>query len=172
MTIILGLVITLVCLLGGTSQSPADTVKRLLDSPQFAAASAFFEKDHDRFVRELITLTEIAAPPFKEKRRAEAVLALLRQQQLAEVEMDAEGNVMALRKGSGTGEMVAVLAHMDTVFPEGTHVKVRRSGDTLSAPGVGDNTRGVAPEILRDARATRLIRRRQTVDELLALEEV
>ena len=40
--------------------------------------------------------------------------------------------------------MLAVLAHLDTVFPEGTDVKVKRAGDRLSAPGVGDNTRGVA----------------------------
>jgi diaminopimelate decarboxylase len=34
------------------------------------------------------------------------------------------------------------------------------------------NTRGMAPEILLDGASTRLIRRRQTVAELLALEEI
>ena len=158
-----------VCVSATGPQTPADAVKRIIDSPEFAAASAFFEKDHDRFVRELITLTEIPSPPFKEKRRAEAVLEMLRQLKLADVEMDAEGNVMGVWKGtrnsrlgaggsglggegSGLGAggsgldsgIVAVVAHMDTVFPEGTDVKVKRVGDRLSAPGVGDNTRGVA----------------------------
>ena len=35
-------------------------------------------------------------------------------------------------------------AHLDTVFPEGTDVKVRREGTKLFAPGVGDDTRGLA----------------------------
>jgi acetylornithine deacetylase/succinyl-diaminopimelate desuccinylase-like protein len=58
--------------------------------------------------------------------------------------MDQEGNVMGLRKGTGGGGIVAVVAHLDTVFPEGTDVKVKRAGTKLSAPGVGDNTRGAA----------------------------
>lgn len=126
------------------AQAPDATVRRIIDSPQFKTATAFLEKDHDRFVRELITLTEIPAPPFKEKQRAEAVLAMLRQLELSDVEIDPEGNVMGVWKGVGGGPMVAVLAHLDTVFPEGTSVKVKRDGDRLSAPGVGDDTRGVA----------------------------
>jgi acetylornithine deacetylase/succinyl-diaminopimelate desuccinylase-like protein len=59
------------------------------------------------------------------------------------VETDPEGNVMALRKGAGKGLLV-VNAHLDTVFPDGTNVKVKRQGTRLSAPGVGDDTRGLA----------------------------
>lgn len=134
------------------AQAPEANVRRIIDSPQFKTATAFLEKDHDRFVRELITLTEIPAPPFKEKQRAEAVLALLREHAVSDVEMDGAGNVMGVWKGSGLGAggsgsegrpMVAVLAHIDTVFPEGTDVKVKRAGNQLNAPGVGDNTRGV-----------------------------
>ena len=144
------------------AQAADANVRRIIDSPQFKTATAFLEKDHDRFVRELITLTEIPAPPFKEKARAEAVLALLREHGLADVEMDEAGNVLGLWRGAGgsglgargsqtgvqesggTRPMVAVLTHIDTVFPEGTDVKVKRAGDQLNAPGVGDNTRGVA----------------------------
>ncbi len=126
------------------SQTADTAVRRIVASPQFKAAVAFLAEDHDRFVRELIALTEIPAPPFKEKRRAEAFLAMLRQHNLSDVEMDPEGNVMGLWKGAGGGPVLAVAAHLDTVFPEGTDVKVRRDGDRLSAPGVGDNTRGAA----------------------------
>ena len=142
------------------AQAADANARRIIDSPQFKTATAFLEKDHDRFVRELITLTEIPAPPFKEKARAEAVLALLREHGLADVEMDEAGNVLGLwrgTRGSGLGArgsgvqesglsrpMVAVVTHLDTVFPEGTDVKVKRAGDQLNAPGVGDNTRGVA----------------------------
>ena len=107
------------------------------------AARTFIQADQDRFVRELVTLTEIPAPPFKEQARAAAFANLLRQSGLADVETDAEGNVMALRKGAGRGLLV-VNAHLDTVFPEGTNVKVKRQGTRLSAPGVGDDTRGLA----------------------------
>jgi acetylornithine deacetylase/succinyl-diaminopimelate desuccinylase-like protein len=107
------------------------------------AARAFIQSDQDRFVRELITLTEIPSPPFKEQARAAAFATLLRQSGLADVETDPEGNVMALRKGAGKGLLV-VNAHLDTVFPEGTNVTVKRQGTRLSAPGVGDDTRGLA----------------------------
>jgi acetylornithine deacetylase/succinyl-diaminopimelate desuccinylase-like protein len=107
------------------------------------AATAFIRSDQDRFVKELTTLTEIPSPPFKEQARAAAFAGLLRQSGLAGVETDPEGNVMALRKGAGKGLLV-VNAHLDTVFPEGTDVRVKRQGTRLSAPGVGDDTRGLA----------------------------
>src|ERR1044071_4181291 len=61
-----------------------------------------------------------------------------------DVERDAEGNVMGIRKGTGGGPLVAIAAHLDTVFPEGTDVHVKRQGTRLSAPGVGDDTRSLA----------------------------
>ena len=71
---------------------------------------------------------------------------MLRAEGLAEVEIDGAGNASGVRRGAGAagGPMVAVLAHLDTVFPEGTDVKVKREGTRFSAPGVGDNTRGAA----------------------------
>jgi acetylornithine deacetylase/succinyl-diaminopimelate desuccinylase-like protein len=125
------------------AQAPDPAVQALLASPEFAAAKAFVQSDQDRFVRELVTLTEIPSPPFKEQARAAAFANMLRESGMPDVETDPEGNVMALRKGSGKGLLV-VNAHLDTVFPEGTNVKVRRQGTRLSAPGVGDDTRGLA----------------------------
>ena len=126
------------------AQAPQPAVEALINQPIFKSVTGFLEKDHDRFVRELITLTEIPAPPFKEKARGQAILGMMKQLELSDVEMDAEGNVMGVRRGSGGNQMLAVLAHMDTVFPEGTDVKVTRDGDRLMAPGIGDDTRGVA----------------------------
>jgi acetylornithine deacetylase/succinyl-diaminopimelate desuccinylase-like protein len=123
---------------------PAAAVSGLLADQRFQQARAFIKADHERFVRELVTLTEIPAPPFKEERRARAYLELLKVHGLSDVEMDQEGNVMGVRKGSGGAPMLAVLAHLDTVFPEGTDVKVKREGTRLMAPGVGDDTRGLA----------------------------
>jgi tripeptide aminopeptidase len=127
-----------------SAQTPDAAVKRFMASAEFKQATTFIEGDYDRFVRELVTLTEIPAPPFKEAARATAYLGMLRESGLAEVEMDAEGNVMGIRRGTAPGPMLAVVAHLDTVFPEGTRVKVRREGTRFMAPGIGDNTRGAA----------------------------
>lgn len=145
-------------------------VKQILESPQFKEATAFIQKDHDRFVKELIQLTEIPAPPFKEEARAKVYLEMLRASGLSDVEMDAEGNVMGLRKGTGGGNIVAVVAHLDTVFPEGTDVTVKREGTKLSAPGVGDNTRGAAVmlALIRAMNAAQF----QTVDDILFVGNV
>jgi tripeptide aminopeptidase len=125
------------------AQASDPGVRRIIDSPEFKQAATFIDSDYDRFVRELITLTEIPSPPFKEQQRARVYLEMLRQQGLADVEMDPEGNVMGVRRGAG-GPMLAVVAHLDTVFPEGTDVKVKRDGTKLMAPGIGDDTRGLA----------------------------
>ncbi|MCJ8141168.1 M20/M25/M40 family metallo-hydrolase [Falsirhodobacter halotolerans] len=119
-------------------------VADILAHPSFATATEALRRDHDRFVEEIVTLTEIPAPPFKEERRAQAYLEMLRAHGLEECTQDAEGNVMGLRRGRGNGSVVVVSAHLDTVFPEGTDVTVRREGTKLFAPGIGDDTRGLA----------------------------
>ena len=118
--------------------------QQLTASPQFKAAVAAFERDYDRYVADLIKLTEIPAPPFGEKIRGEAYAKMLADAGLPNVETDAIGNVLALRRGRGPGPLLAVAAHLDTVFPEGTDVKVKRRGTRLSAPGIGDDTRALA----------------------------
>ena len=127
-----------------SSERPDQIVSGILDSLKFKAARTYIEDDHDRIVREIIRLTEIPAPPFKEGQRARAYMDMLEQGGLVNVEMDEEGNVMGVRKGRGGGGMVAVAAHLDTVFPPGTDVTVKREGTRLMAPGVGDDTRNLA----------------------------
>ena len=152
------------------AREPDAVARKLRESAPFRQAAAFIRTDYPRFVRELIALTEIPAPPFKEERRARAYLAMLRDAGLRDVEMDAEGNVMGLRQGSGGGRLLAVAAHLDTVFPEGTDVKVKRAGTRLSAPGIGDNTRGLASmlAVIRAMDAARL----RTVDDILFVANV
>ncbi len=127
--------------------NPDDTaMAKIVGSPAFKAAVATLDREHDRTVADIVTLTEIPAPPFKEAAKGRAYMAMLKAQGLTDVEMDPEGNVMGLRRGTGPagGQVVVLAAHQDTVFPEGTAVKVRREGTRLSAPGVGDDTRSLA----------------------------
>ncbi|MCU0402669.1 MAG: M20/M25/M40 family metallo-hydrolase [Algoriphagus sp.] len=60
--------------------------------------------------------------------------------------------------------------HLDTVFPEETDVRVKRRGDTLFAPGIGDNTRGlmVVLTVLRAMEKAKI----QTKDNILFVATV
>ena len=122
----------------------AAEVARIAAHPRFATARATMRAEHGRTVEDIIRLTEIPAPPFAEEARAAAYLAMLHAHGLEEVEQDEVGNVLGRRRGFGNGETLVVAAHLDTVFPAGTDVTVRREGSKLFAPGVGDDTRSLA----------------------------
>jgi tripeptide aminopeptidase len=124
--------------------APADEVRRIVDSAPFARAVATLDAQHDRMIDETIALTQIPAPPFKEETRGKAYAEMMRAHGLQEVETDAEGNVMGLRKGTAPGPVIVVSAHLDTVFAEDTDVTVRREGTRLYAPGVADDTHSLA----------------------------
>lgn len=127
--------------------APAETIAAIRADPRFAAAGESLSAGLPRMIEELVRLAEIPAPPFAEAARGAAYLALLRAHGLEEVEQDAVGNVMGLRRGFGNGEIVVVAAHLDTVFPAGTDVRVRREGQKFFAPGVGDDTLGLAANL-------------------------
>jgi len=91
-----------------------------------------------------IQITETAAPPFMEEERGALYADLLTEFGADSVWTDEVGNVFGLRRGTGGGRTVAVGGHLDTVFPPETDVSVRQVGDTLFAPGVGDDSRGLA----------------------------
>jgi acetylornithine deacetylase/succinyl-diaminopimelate desuccinylase-like protein len=141
---------TLVFALGAAFAAPcasaqqsgdAAGVQHLLASPGFKAAAATLDKEHARIVEDGIKLAEIPAPPLQEAARAKVYEQMSRDAGLADVQVDKEGNVLGVRKGAkGDGKFVVVSAHMDTVFPAGTDVKVKREGTKLRAPGIGDDT--------------------------------
>jgi acetylornithine deacetylase/succinyl-diaminopimelate desuccinylase-like protein len=139
-------------------------VRKITGSAKFKQAAAALDAGHEKWVAETIALTEIPAPPFKEEARAKAYLEMFRARGLTDIEIDEEGNVLGLRKGSDGGPVLIVSAHLDTVFPEGTNVKVRREGDTLHAPGVGDDSSGLATQLaLIDAMKAAGIRTRSDI---------
>lgn len=131
--------------LKNSTSSGETAIPALLASAPFKAATDALAENHDRFIDELITLTEIPAPPFREEVRGQVYRDLLTAANLSDVSVDAIGNVTGLRRGkAGAGRKIVISAHLDTVFPVGTDVTVRRDGYRLAAPGVGDNTRGLA----------------------------
>jgi acetylornithine deacetylase/succinyl-diaminopimelate desuccinylase-like protein len=118
-------------------------VERLTANPRVMKAFRIIETLDSWTQREHIELTQIPAPPFLEEDRARAYAELLREAGADSVYLDEVGNVVALRGGRGGARTVVLGGHLDTVFPEGTDVTVQRRGDTLFAPGVGDDTRGL-----------------------------
>lgn len=126
-------------------------VERVMQRAAVRAAFDHIEATDDRAMEELVTLTEVPAPPFMERERGERYAAMLRDAGADSVWMDSVGNVLALRRGTRGRRTVVLDGHLDTVFPEGTDVTVHMRGDTLFAPGVGDDTRGliVVLQVLR-----------------------
>jgi len=112
---------------------------------------AFLERDAARTLDEQKALTQIPAPPFKEQARAAHFRDLLAAAGIADVHVDAEGNVIGVRRGSG-GPTLLLSAHIDTVFPEGTDLTITEKDGRLCAPGIRDDSRGLAA-VLSVARA-------------------
>lgn len=111
------------------------------------------EETIEEMVTENIRICEIPAPSYQEKERAEYIAGRFHEEGLADVRIDEVYNVYGTIAGKG-GKTAMLAAHSDTVFPLGTDVKVRREGDILRAPGVRDNSTGVAA-LITFARVTR-----------------
>jgi len=115
----------------------------LAQNPKIQSSFSHIENSHERSLSELITLTQIPAPPFNEEARSKAFAKMLEETGFGTVSIDEVGNVIARRKGTSSKRTIAIGAHIDTVFPIETDVTVRKEGDTYYAPGIGDNTRGL-----------------------------
>jgi acetylornithine deacetylase/succinyl-diaminopimelate desuccinylase-like protein len=117
--------------------------RALIYAPEILRAFSFIEATDGETHTEMIRICEIPAPPFKEHARAAYIKQRFEELGLKRVRTDMEGNVIAERPGRAAAPSVIIAAHLDTVFPEGTDVRVRRDGVRYYAPGISDNTAGV-----------------------------
>ncbi len=132
------------------SNRPAPSTQ-FADNSEVRSALAWFARNLAWINEQQSRLTEIPAPPFQEAQRAAAVKLLLASSGL-EVQIDKTGNVIGEQTGNVIGElrgtnekeMVVLSAHLDTVFPPSTEIKVRHDRDRLLAPGISDNGTGLA----------------------------
>lgn len=123
-----------------------DAVARLAADPRCVRAVAWIERNSAWLTEQQVRLTEIPAPEMREARRAEAVRALFAECGL-KAAIDAIGNVVAERPGVEKSEKNGVIlfaAHIDTVFPENTEIKIKRDGRRLVGPGISDNGAGIS----------------------------
>lgn len=129
----------------GAQTASAPGLESILADSKIVKTLDDIRADDARTFVEQKRLTEIPSPPFKEKLRAEYYRQRMQELGFKDASIDAEGNVMALRRGSGGGRpRLVVSAHLDTVFPEGTDVTVKEKDGAIIAPGIGDDSRGLA----------------------------
>lgn len=110
-------------------------------------ALQFILQREELTIEEQLQITEIPAPPFQEQRRAEDYLQRLQALGLDDAYIDSEGNVVAIRPGTGNADTrptLLIAAHLDTVFPETVDTTVEFRDGRYYAPGIGDDTRGLA----------------------------
>jgi tripeptide aminopeptidase len=112
----------------------------IINSPLIQKMFSFIEKNREEIIEEWIYLTEIPAPSGHEEKRAEYLKKQFEASGLDEVFIDPSGNVIGIWKGTGPGKKIIMSAHMDTVFQGVWKIKVKREGNLLKAPGIGDDT--------------------------------
>jgi tripeptide aminopeptidase len=121
----------------------AQDAARLMQDPTIKAALEAAKRNEPHFIDEQVRICEIPAPPFHEEVRGKELERMFKQIGLANVRIDKAGNVIGTRPGASPHPNFVMAAHLDTVFPEGTDVKVKREGAVLKGPGIGDDCRGL-----------------------------
>lgn len=143
----LGALATLLLLAGGWGQAQAQTpsAEEWLREPRFRAAVEALQKNNAWTMEQQVSICEIAAPPFGEAERGKEYARRLAALGMQEIRTDAVGNVISKYPGSqGAKPLVVLSAHLDTVFPAGMDVKVRKQGERYQGLGIGDDCRGLA----------------------------
>src|SRR5262249_35537584 len=145
---LIGVTITIACCASVVVAQSNDN----LSAPKIRRALEYLQTTEPDTIKDQIKVCEIPAPPFQEGKRAEYFKQRFSQLGLKNVRIDGIGNVIGERPGAGDGPTLVLAAHLDTVFPEGTEVKVKQNGPILYGPGIGDDCRGLGV-ILAVARA-------------------
>jgi acetylornithine deacetylase/succinyl-diaminopimelate desuccinylase-like protein len=116
----------------------------LLKDPAVTAAIDAAKANEAQAIEDDIRFCEVPAPSFMETARGELLKQTFQQLGLQNVRVDGAGNVLGDRPGAAATPHVVLAAHLDTVFPQGTDVRVTREGAILHGPGIADDCRGLA----------------------------
>ncbi len=121
-----------------------DTHAALAASPSVARAMAFLKDDEQRRLEEQIEIARIPAPSYDEGRRAQDMSRRFEALGLSDVHIDRFGNVIGVRRGTGSGKRIVIDAHTDTVFAADTKLEPTREGNIVRMPGINDDASGLA----------------------------
>ncbi|HWF85848.1 MAG TPA: M20/M25/M40 family metallo-hydrolase [Vicinamibacterales bacterium] len=135
---------TIAATTGTLAQERPDAAADLLKDPAIKAALDAAKESEAQTIEDQIRFCEIPAPSFKETTRGVELKNVFQQLGLQNVRVDKAGNVLGDRPGAAAHPHFVIAAHLDTVFPEGTDVRVKREGTVLHGPGIGDDCRGLA----------------------------
>lgn len=122
---------------------PQQEVVRIASMRDVHAAMLHLHSQELEFRRWQRELAAIPAPPFGEKARSEWLRQRFAGLGLHNVHSDEVGNVFGLLAADNPAPLVAVSAHLDTVFPPETNLASREEGNKLIGPGISDNASGV-----------------------------
>ncbi len=111
-------------------------------------AEAFIQTHLDELHALLDTLCRIPAPSNDEGLRAQFLLEYLKELGANNAYIDPALNVVLPMNCEGKDDIQIFMAHIDTVFPQGTRLEPKLAGGRLSCPGVGDDTANVAVLLL------------------------
>jgi acetylornithine deacetylase/succinyl-diaminopimelate desuccinylase-like protein len=128
------------------TRPPAGTqngIARIAELRAVHSAFLYLHNQEMEFRRWQRELAQIPAPPFGEAARSEWLEARFGTAGLEEVQRDELGNVFGKLKAHPGQQMIGISAHLDTVFPLGTHLEAREDGNRIYAPGISDNAAGV-----------------------------
>jgi len=98
----------------------------------------------NRVLELAIEIQQIPAPTFNERERGAYIQDRFLQEGLVDIAIDEVGNVYGRLPGRTSTQPIVVSAHLDTVFPLETDLRVKRLADKITGPGIGDNAVGVA----------------------------
>lgn len=118
-------------------------IQRWRDLPAVRRALAELA-DYRPILETAIAVQQVPAPTFDEGERSAFVLDRLRALGLSDVTSDEIGNVYGRRPGHAVRPGLLIAAHLDTVFPRETDLRLRYEADRVYGPGLGDNSTGVA----------------------------
>ena len=144
---------------GALAASPTEAAYRsILRDARVTQSLKQIRDEDEQTLSEQIEIAQIPAPPFKEAQRAADYMRRLRELGLTDLSIDAEGNVVGLRKGVRRRPLLVLSAHLDSVFPEGTDVTVRKQDGRYSGKGLTDDARGLAANlsVLRALQSNRI----------------
>jgi len=139
-----GIVTGVLLLMATPSLTAASEIQTVGNQPAVQRALELLRQESNWILQQQIRITSIPAPPFNEEERSLYLSEQFAAVGLQNVRRDAIGNVLGEWPGLDPEHLVILSAHMDTVFPPGMDIEVRREGDRWIGPGVADNGAGLA----------------------------
>ena len=123
--------------------SPQQEVARLAEMRAVHGAFLYLHNQEMEFRRWQMELAAVPAPPFGEAARSQWLRLRFLALGLHDVHVDELGNVFGQLYPESTAPVLAISAHIDTVFPADTPFVFQEQGTRLLGPGISDNASGV-----------------------------